>query len=46
MKDMQPDEVPQVWRIADLTEDEIYNSDEIIRNWVLELERMRKEEVI
>jgi hypothetical protein len=45
MKNMEPDEVPNVWRIADLTDDELVNTDAILQNWLVELERMKKEEV-
>lgn len=43
--EMRQEEVPEVWRIPDLTDDELVNTDVIIQNWVRELEEMRKEVV-
>jgi hypothetical protein len=42
--EMREEEVPEVWKIVDLTDDELVNTDAIIRNWIREIEQLRKEQ--
>lgn len=38
---MREDEVPEVWRIVDMTDDDLVNTDQIIQNWLYEVEQMQ-----